>query len=117
MKESLDGVVRQEKQQNKAGYTANASCRRVGRGGNARFHILQLDQHDRRTDGRTDKASFRVTCPQLKREYAKPFTHLGQSPCPSVDHLMITSMFKQHEKPINMFLPYCQFTLPGEFKL
>ena len=62
---------------NKAGYTANTSCGRVGRGGNARFHTLQLDHHgrtnrptdgrtDEPTDGRTDKASYRVACPQLK---------------------------------------------------
>ena len=42
---------------NKAGDTANTSCGRVGRGGNARFHTFQLDHHDgpidRRTDGRT----------------------------------------------------------------
>ena len=40
MKESLDGVVRQEKQHKKAGYTASASCGRVGRGGNARFQTF-----------------------------------------------------------------------------
>ena len=41
---------------NKAGYTANTSCGRVGRGGNARFHTFQLDHHgrkDQRTNGRT----------------------------------------------------------------
>ena len=39
---------------NKAGYTANTSCGRVGRGGNAHFHTLQLDHHDGLTDGPTD---------------------------------------------------------------
>ena len=29
----------------KAGYTANTSCGRVGRGGNARFCTFQLDHH------------------------------------------------------------------------
>ena len=45
---------------NKAGYTAT-SCRRVGRGGNARFPTFRLDGYgqtdgptDRRTDGQTD---------------------------------------------------------------
>ena len=55
---------------NKAGYTANTSRGRVGRGEDARFHTFKLDQHgptDRRTNGRTDKASYRVACPQLKR--------------------------------------------------
>jgi len=54
---------------NKAGYMANTSCRRLGRGGKARFHIFQLDHRgptDGRTNGRTDKASYRVVCPQLK---------------------------------------------------
>ena len=46
--------------ENKAGYTANTSRGRVGRGGNARFHTFQLDHYgwtngptDQRTDGRT----------------------------------------------------------------
>ena len=39
---------------NKAGYTANTSCGRVGRGGNARFHTFQLD-HYRGTNGPTDR--------------------------------------------------------------
>ena len=57
---------------NKAGYTA-ISCGRVGRSGNARFPTFQLDDPgrtngptDQRTDGWTDKASYRVACPQLK---------------------------------------------------
>ena len=54
---------------NKAGYTAT-SCGRVGRSGNARFHTFRLvltdGPTDRPTDGWTDKASYRVTCPQLK---------------------------------------------------
>ena len=62
------------RERNKAGYTANTSCGRVGRGGNARFHTFRLVYTDRRTDGpmdrrtnwRTDKASYRVACPQLK---------------------------------------------------
>ena len=41
------------KKRNKAGYTANTSRRRVGRGGNARFHTFQPD-HYGRTDGPTD---------------------------------------------------------------
>ena len=53
------------KECNKAGYTANTSCGRVGRGGNACFHTFQLN-HYRPTDGPTDKASYRVACPQLK---------------------------------------------------
>ena len=60
---------------NKAGYTAT-SCGRVGRGGNMRFHTFQLvhtngptDQRtDRLTNGRMDKASYRVACPQLKNK-------------------------------------------------
>ena len=43
--------------ENKAGYTANTSRGRVGRGGIARFHIFQLDHHgptNRPTNGRTD---------------------------------------------------------------
>ena len=51
---------------NKAGYTANTSCGRVGSGGNARFHTFRLVVTDRRTDGQTDKGSYRVACPQLK---------------------------------------------------
>ena len=58
---------------NKAGYTANTSRGRVGRGGNACFPTFRLDHHgptnrptDQRTDGRTDKASYRVACPRLK---------------------------------------------------
>ena len=39
---------------NKAGYTANTSCGRVGRGGNARFHTFRLVFTDRPTDGPTD---------------------------------------------------------------
>ena len=56
-----------------AGYTANTSCGRMGRGGNTRFHTFQLDHHDGPTNGptdrRTDKASYRVACPQLKITY------------------------------------------------
>ena len=59
------------REKNKAGYTANTSCGRVGRGGNARFHTFRLVFTDGRTDGRTDgwtdKGSYRVACPQLKR--------------------------------------------------
>ena len=57
---------------NKAGYTAKTNCGRVGRGGNARFHTFQLvltdGPTDQRTNGRTDKASYRVACPQLKNQ-------------------------------------------------
>ena len=50
----------------KAGYTANSSCGRVGRGGIARFHTFRLvlmdgptDQWmDQQTDGRTDGQSL-----------------------------------------------------------
>ena len=58
-----------EQQKNKAGYTAT-SCGRVGRGGNARFPTFRLVLTDRRTDGWTDKASYRVACSQLKRIYS-----------------------------------------------
>ena len=59
---------------NNAGYTANTSRGRVGRGGNAHFRTLNsitTDQPtdrptDRPTDGWTDKASYRVTSPRLK---------------------------------------------------
>ena len=63
---------------NKAGYTANTSCRRVGRGGNARFYNFQLVLMDRQTNGRTNgptdgrtdgwTKALRVACPQLKRK-------------------------------------------------
>ena len=57
-------------QVNKAEYMANTSCGRLGRGGNVRFHTYQLVFTDRLTDqptnGWTDKASYRVACPQLK---------------------------------------------------
>ena len=46
---------------NKAKYTANTSCGRVGKGGNARFHTFQLDHYgrmDRRTDRPTDGQSL-----------------------------------------------------------
>ena len=62
---------RRTKARNKAGYTANTSRGRVGRGGNVCFHTFQLDHHgptDGRTNGQTDKASYRVACPQLKKE-------------------------------------------------
>ena len=52
---------------NKAGYTANTSRGRVGRGGNARFCTFELD-HYQRTDGRTDKASYRVASPRIRKE-------------------------------------------------
>ena len=57
---------------NKAGYTANTSRGRVGRGGNARFHTFQLDHHgptNRPTNGRTDRASYRVAYPRLKNGF------------------------------------------------
>ena len=40
---------------NKAGYTANTSCGRVGRVGNACFHTFRLVFTDQRTDGPTDR--------------------------------------------------------------
>ena len=55
---------------NKAGYTANTSCGRVGRGENASFHTSRLVFNDGRTDGPTDgptdKVFYRVVCPQLE---------------------------------------------------
>ena len=45
------------------------SCGRVGRGGNTRFPTFQLKRDgltNQPTDERTDKASYRVACPQLK---------------------------------------------------
>ena len=47
--------MKKTKKKNKAGYTAT-SCRRVGRGGNARFPTSRLDHYgptDGQTDGRT----------------------------------------------------------------
>ena len=74
----------------KAGYTANTSCRQVGRGGNARFHIFQLN-HYRQTNGQTDrrkdKASNRVVCLQLKtisyriNNFEAPFSCCTRSWC------------------------------------
>ena len=53
---------------NKAGYTANTSCGRVGRGENASFHTSRLVFNDGwtdgLTDGPTDKGFYRVVCPQ-----------------------------------------------------
>ena len=56
---------------NKAGYTANTSRGRVGRGGNARFPTFRLERDgptDGPTDRRTDKASYRVASPRLKTQ-------------------------------------------------
>ena len=58
------GGRKKDKESNKAGYTV-ISCGWVGRGGNARFPTFRLDSYGR-ADGRTDKASYRVACPQLK---------------------------------------------------
>ena len=67
-------MKKKKKKKNKAGYTAT-SCRRVGSlGGNARFSTFQLERDgatDQRTEERTDKASYRVACPQLKRKKRK----------------------------------------------
>ena len=67
-------VSKMRVKENKAGYTANTSRGRVGRGGNACFPTFRLERDgptdqptDGRTDGRTDKASYRVACPRLKR--------------------------------------------------
>ena len=49
--ESKNDVLQSKR--NKAGYTANTSCGRVGRGGNAGFPTFQLD-HSGPTDGRMD---------------------------------------------------------------
>ena len=54
---------------NKAGYTANTSRGRVGRGRNACFPTFQLDHHgptNQPTDQRTAKASYSVASPRLK---------------------------------------------------
>ena len=56
------------RKRNKAGYTA-ISYGRMGRGGNALFPPFRLDHYgptDGPMDRRTDKASYRVACPQLK---------------------------------------------------
>ena len=58
---------RGKKERNKAGYTANTSCAWVGRGGNARFPTLQLEREGP-TNRQTDKDSYRIACPQLKRK-------------------------------------------------
>ena len=55
------------KSENKAGYTA-ISCRRVGRGRGAFSHFLTWSL---RTKVQTDKASYRVACPQLKIELSQ----------------------------------------------
>ena len=80
--------VNRIEERNKAGYTA-ISCGRVGRGGNATvrdykcFKTLisslfdSCPRTDRPTDRRTDKASYRVACPQLKIESVK--THDDQN--------------------------------------
>ena len=51
---------------NKAGYTANTSCGRVGRGGNARFHTFRLVFTDRPTNGRTDGRTDGQTKPLIE---------------------------------------------------
>ena len=65
---------------NKAGYTVTR-CGRVGRGGNARFPTFWLVSTDRQTDGpmdrQTDKASYRVACPQLKKCLIAVFVGVG----------------------------------------
>ena len=45
-------INKKKKETNKAGYTANTSCGRVGRGGNARFRTFE-PYHYQWTDGRT----------------------------------------------------------------
>ena len=44
---SVNGAI----EGNEAGYTANTSCGRVGRGGNVRFHTFRLVFTDGRTYG------------------------------------------------------------------
>ena len=67
--------IKGEKKRNKARYTAHTSCGRVGRSRNARFPTYQLVSTDGPTDGPkdgwTDKASYRVARPQLKRKFRK----------------------------------------------
>ena len=63
---------------NKAGYTANTSCGRVGRGVFTLSNSITMDGRtngrtdrgtDGQSDGRMDKASCRVACPQLKKQF------------------------------------------------
>ena len=72
---------------NKAGYTANTSRGRVGRGGNECFPTFRLKRDGRTdrptdrptnqpTDGRTDKASYRVASPRLKKDCDRPTNQL-----------------------------------------
>ena len=56
--ENENEIENEKKEKNKAGYTANTSRGRVGRGGNARFHTFRLVFTDRPTDGRTDGQSL-----------------------------------------------------------
>ena len=60
----------------KTGYTA-VSCGQVGRGGYECFRFLLTNRPtdrptDRSTYGWTDKASYRVACPQLKKLFIFP---------------------------------------------
>ena len=48
-----------DNQENKAGYTANTICGRVGRGGNARFSTRAHGRTDGPTDGPTDQQTDR----------------------------------------------------------
>ena len=50
-----DEEEQEGKEENKAGYTANSSCGRLGRGGNARFHTFRLVFTDRATDQSTNR--------------------------------------------------------------
>ena len=74
---------------NKAGYAANTSRGRVGRGGNACFPTFQLERDgptdrrtDRPTDGRTDKASYRVASLRLKSMCPRNFYSVSK------DHIL-----------------------------
>ena len=65
------------------------SCGRMGRGGYARFPTFRLVLTDQRTDGRTDKASYRVACPQLKKKISM---HL-----PTIIHACFVPVINDYE--------------------
>ena len=50
----------------KAGFTADTSRSRVGKGGKARFCTFELDHYQRTNGQRTDKAAYKVASPRLK---------------------------------------------------
>ena len=72
----------------------HTSCGQVGRGGNARFHsfrlVLSNGPTNQRTDGWTDKASYRVACPQLKKRMADEFCRFKMQKVFSVCSLILS---------------------------